>query len=117
MKSITKFKSKVRIYLYKVDSITPDKMKKGKSRPGYEHDILHQYGWGSLPQNKYWWLMATKRHHHNILHTRLLFPEILLGLYLYLYSLFFLWSGHRGSKAYSLWGGVIPSQSIDNDYL
>ena len=29
----------------------------------------------------------------------------------------FFWSGHRGSKAYSLWGGVIPSPSIGYDYL
>ena len=26
-------------------------------------------------------------------------------------------SGHRGSKAYSLWGGVVPSPSIGYDYL
>ena len=29
----------------------------------------------------------------------------------------FFWSGHRGSKAYSLWGGVVPSPSIVYDYL
>ena len=29
----------------------------------------------------------------------------------------FFWSGLRGSKAYSLWGGVIPSPSIGYDYL
>ena len=34
---------------------------------------------------------------------------------LFFLSLF--WSGHRGSKAYSLWGGVIPSLSIGYDYL
>ena len=27
------------------------------------------------------------------------------------------WSGHRGSKAYSLWGDVVPSSSIGYDYL
>ena len=31
--------------------------------------------------------------------------------------LFFFWSGHGGSKAYSLWGGVVPSPSIGYDYL
>ena len=40
---------------------------------------------------------------------------------LFLCSIFsilsFFWSGHRGSKAYSLWGGVIPSLSIGYDYL
>ena len=30
---------------------------------------------------------------------------------------FLFWSGLRGSKAYSLWGGVIPSPSIGYDYL
>ena len=29
----------------------------------------------------------------------------------------FFWSGLRGSKAYSLWGGVIPSPRIGYDYL
>ena len=29
----------------------------------------------------------------------------------------FFWSGLRGSKAYSLWGGVVPSPSIGYDYL
>ena len=34
-------------------------------------------------------------------------------------SIFFLffWSGHRGSKTYSSWGGVVPSPSIGYDYL
>ena len=31
--------------------------------------------------------------------------------------LFFFWSGLRGPKAYSLWGGVVPSPSIGYDYL
>ena len=29
----------------------------------------------------------------------------------------FFWSGPRGPKAYSLWGGVVPSPSIGYDYL
>ena len=33
------------------------------------------------------------------------------------FFLSFFWSGLRGSKAYSLWGGVIPSPSIGYDYL
>ena len=35
----------------------------------------------------------------------------------FLLSFLFFWSGLRGSKAYSLWGGVIPSLSIGYDYL
>ena len=34
----------------------------------------------------------------------------------YSFFLSFFWSGHRGSKAYSLWGGVIPYPSIGYDY-
>ena len=29
----------------------------------------------------------------------------------------FFWSGLRSPKAYSLWGGVVPSPSIGCDYL
>ena len=32
-------------------------------------------------------------------------------------SFSFFWSGHQGPKAYSLWGGVIPSPIIGYDYL
>ena len=34
----------------------------------------------------------------------------------YLYFYFF-WSGLRGPKSYSLWGGVVPSPSIGYEYL
>ena len=33
------------------------------------------------------------------------------------FFLLFFWSGLRGPKAYSLWGGVVPSPSIGYDYL
>ena len=33
-----------------------------------------------------------------------------------LYFILF-WSGLRGPKAYSLWGGIVPSPSIGYDYL
>ena len=33
------------------------------------------------------------------------------------FFLSFFWSGLRGPKAYSLWGGVVPSPSIGYDYL
>ena len=29
----------------------------------------------------------------------------------------FFWSGLQGPKAYSLWGGVVPSPSIGYEYL
>ena len=43
-------------------------------------------------------------------------PEYILILKINTFFSFF-WSGHRGSKAYSLWGGIIPSPSIGYDYL
>ena len=33
------------------------------------------------------------------------------------FFLSFFWSGLRGPKAYSLWGGVVPSPSIGYEYL
>ena len=41
---------------------------------------------------------------------RLVFPIIF-------FFFFFFGSGHRGSKAYSLWDGVVPNLSIGYDYL
>ena len=35
----------------------------------------------------------------------------------YSFFLSFFCSGHRGYKAYSLWGGVVPSPGIGYDYL
>ena len=39
------------------------------------------------------------------------------GWYAHASFFFFFWSGLRGPKAYSLWGGVVPSLSIGYDYL
>ena len=52
--------------------------------------------------------------HAGLLHCNKLKPVLLR---ITQHHLSFFWSGLRGSKAYSLWGGVIPSPSIGYDYL
>ena len=46
-----------------------------------------------------------------------LYKIIVIITIIYVFYLSFFRSGHRGSKAYSLWGGVVPSPSIGYDYL
>ena len=41
------------------------------------------------------------------------FQSIEVGVFF----LSFFWSGLQGPKAYLLWGGVVPSQSIGYEYL
>ena len=53
----------------------------------------------------------------NINRRKLVDNEVVTKLMVIAFFLFFFWSGLRGSKAYSLWGGVIPSPSIGYDYL
>ena len=83
IKDISKEMTNVHIAFENIDGVTPDDMRKGNIKPGYEHVNVHMIFDikmdGKFTKRKYWWLTATKQYHHHQLYTKILCTGRALG--------------------------------------